>query len=284
MDANVKIAGVQMAPQIGDKAHNLGHCLDSIQTAAREGARLIVFPECALSGYAFSSREEAWPAAEPVPGPSTEAIAEACGQLGVYVVVGLLEQAGGSLYNAAALVGSQGLVGVHRKAHLPVLGVDRFVDLGNLPPTIYDTGVGRIGMGICYDLMFPEHARVLALQGAEIIALPTNWPEMAEFNPAYLVPARAAENHLWLVAVNRVGEERGFSFIGRSRIAGPIGMIVADGKPYEPEILYAEVSLALARNKHLVAIPGEYEVHPFDDRRPEFYGSLVQPVSFPSET
>jgi predicted amidohydrolase len=275
MDADVKIAGIQMAPKIGGKAHNLARCLDSIRTAAREGARLVVFPECALSGYAFSSREEALPVAEPIPGPSTEAIAAACSELGVYVVVGLLERAGESLYNAAALVGPEGLVGLHRKAHLPVLGVDRFVESGDLPPAVYETEVGRIGMGICYELMFPEHARVLALLGAEIIALPTNWPEIAEFNPAYLVPARAAENHLWLVAVNRVGEEGGFVFIGRSRIAGPIGMIVADGQAYEEDVLYAQVNLALARDKHLVVLPGEYEVHPFDDRRPEFYGPLV---------
>ena len=137
------------------------------------------------------------------------------------------------------------------------------------------TGVGRIGIGICYELMFPEHARVLAMLGAEIIALPTNWPEMAEFNPAYLVPARAAENHLWLIAVNRVGKEGGYSFIGRSRIAGPIGLILADGKPYEEDVLYAELNPALARDKHLVVDPGKYEVHPFDDRRPELYGLLT---------
>ena len=87
MDTDVKVAGIQMAPRIADKAHNLAYCLDSIRTAAREGTRLVVFPECALSGYAFSSREEALPVAESIPGPSTEAIAAACSELGVYVVL-----------------------------------------------------------------------------------------------------------------------------------------------------------------------------------------------------
>ena len=100
--------------------------------------------------------------------------------------------------------------------------------------------------------------------------------EVAEFFPAYMVPARAAENHLWLIAVNRVGQEGGYSFIGRSRIAGPIGLILADGKAYEEDVLYAELNPALARDKHLVVDPGNYEVHPFDDRRPEFYAPLVQ--------
>ena len=106
------------------------------------------------------------PVAETVPGPSTAAIGAVCSELGVYVVVGLLERAGERLYNSAALVGPEGLVGVHRKAHLPVLGVDRFVDPGDLPPVVYETEVGRIGMGICYELMFPEYTRVLALSGA----------------------------------------------------------------------------------------------------------------------
>ena len=277
MDEKVKIAGVQMEPKILEKGHNLSRCLDMIKITAKEGARLIVFPECALSGYVFSSLEEALPAAEPIPGPSTEKIIAACQELNVYVVIGLLERDDDKCYNAAALLGPRGLVGKHRKAHLPVLGVDRFLNHGDLPFIVYDTEVGRIGMGVCWEVLFPEHARTLALQGADLIALPTNWPEGTEVMPELMVPARAVENHIHFVAVNRVGEERGFKFFGCSRITHPFGTILADGKAYEEDVLYAEIRPAEAREKHVVVIPGEYEAHFFNERRPEFYGLIAQP-------
>jgi len=277
MDQKVKIAGVQMEPKILETDRNLGECLELIRVTAGEGARLIVFPECTLQGYIFTSREEAIPIAEPIPGPSTDKVLAACRKLNVYVVIGLLEKDGDKCYNSAVLVGPQGLVGKHRKIHLPYLGVDCFVDHGNIPFTVYDTEVGRIGMGICYDGSFPEHARVLALQGADIVVLPANWPEKTEAVPKFYIPTRAMENHIFYAAVNRVGEERGVKFIGRSRIAYWGGRILADGKPYEKDILYAEIEPATARDKHLALVPGVYEIDAINDRRPEFYGLISQP-------
>jgi predicted amidohydrolase len=276
MDGKVKIAGVQMEPKILEKERNLSRCLEMIQVTAKEGARLIVFPECALTGYCFSSLEEALPVAEPIPGPSTDKLIAACRELKVYVVIGLLEKDGDKCYNAAALLGLQGLVGKHRKLHLPYLGIDRFVNHGDLPLTVYETEVGRIGLGICYDVNFPEHSRVLALQGADVIVLPTNWPEGLEVIPSLVIPTRALDNHLYCVAINRVGEERGFKFIGRSKVAHWLGLTLAEGKPDEEDILYAEIEPATARDKHLVIVPGEFEVHLFNDRRPEFYGLIAQ--------
>lgn len=277
MDEKVKIAGVQMEPKILDKEENLRKCLKLIQATAKEGAQLIVFPECALTGYVFTSMEEAIPVAEPIPGPSTDIILTACQELNVYVVIGLLEKDGNKCYNAAALLGPHGLVGKYRKVHLPYLGIDRFVNHGDIPFTVYDTEVGRIGMGICYDGTFPEHARVLALQGADIIVLPSNWPEGIESFPAYFVPTRAMENHIFYAAVNRIGKERGVTFFGRSRFTYWRGTVLADGKPYEEDILYATIKPATAREKHVVAVPGEMEADFIHDRRPEFYGLLTQP-------
>lgn len=279
MEQKVKIAGVQMEPKLLDKEHNLSRCLEMIQVTAKEGARLIVFPECALTGYVFSSLEEALPVAEPIPGPSTDKIAIACRELSVYVVIGLLEKDGNKCYNAAALLGPQGLVGRHRKAHLPYLGIDRFVNHGDLPLTVYETEVGRIGMGICYEVNFPEHTRVMALQGAELIVVPTNWPEGLEAIPNLVIPTRALDNHLFCVAVNRVGEERGVKFFGGSRIVHCLGLTLAEGKPDEEDILYVEIEPATARDKHLVLVPGEFEVHLFNDRRPELYGLITQPLA-----
>jgi predicted amidohydrolase len=275
MGQKVKIAGVQMDPKMLQKERNLARCLQFIQLTANEGARLIIFPECALTGYIFSSLEEALPMAEPIPGPSTDKMLDVCNELNVYVVMGLLEKDGDKCYNACVLLGPQGLVGKHRKVHLPYLGVDRFVDYGDIPFSVYDTAVGRIGMGICYDGLFPEHARVLALEGADIVVLPTNWPRMTQGTPKYVIPTRAMENHIFYAAVNRVGEERGVKFFGRSRIAYWLG-ILADGKPYEEDVLYAEIEPAKAREKHMVVRPGEFEVHLFKDRRPEFYGSITK--------
>jgi predicted amidohydrolase len=280
MNGKLKIAAVQMEPKILEKNRNLTRCLELIQVTASEGARLIVFPECALTGYVFTSLKEALPLCEPIPGPSTEKIIGVCRELNVYVVIGLLEREAGKCYNAAALLGPGGVLARYRKAHLPYLGVDRFVNHGNLPLSVSQTEIGRIGMGICYDINFPEHARVLALEGADIIVLPTNWPLRREFVPEHIIPARAAENLVFVVAVNRVGEERGSRFIGRSKIAHWAGGVaLAEGKPYEEDILYAHIEPATAREKHLVFAPGEFEVDIFKDRRPELYGVITDPLA-----
>ena len=279
MNEKLKIAAVQMEPKILEKDRNLTRCLELIQVTAREGAQLIVFPECALTGYVFTSLEEALPLCESIPGPSTEKILSLCQELNVYVVLGLLEREADKYYNAAVLLGPGGMLAKYRKIHLPYLGVDRFLNHGDLPPTVCQTEIGRIGMGICYDINFPEHARVMALKGADIIVLPTNWPLHREFVPQHIVPARAAENLVFVVAVNRVGEERGTRFIGRSKIAHWAGGIaLAEGKPYEEDILYANIEPTTAREKHLVFTPGEFEVDIFKDRRPELYGVITEPL------
>jgi predicted amidohydrolase len=272
-----KVAGVQMDCRLGDVAHNLAAARESLRAAAARGARLVVFPECALTGYGFASLDEAWPHGEPLPGPSTEALAADCRELGVWAVVGLLERGGrpGELYNACALVGPAGLAATYRKAHLPFLGVDRFTTPGGRPFAVHDLGGLRVGMLVCYDASFPEAARVLMLLGADLIVLPTNWPPGAASTPRLLVPARAIENHVYFLAVDRVGEERGVRFIGRSLLAGPDGEPLAGPAGADEELLEATIDPAKARAKHLVKIPGEYELHRVNDRRPELYEPIV---------
>jgi predicted amidohydrolase len=276
-NTKLKVAAVQMEPRILEKERNLARCLELVQTAAGAGARLIVFPECALTGYVFSSLEEALPVCEPIPGPGTAKLADACRRLGVYVAIGLLELDNEACYNAAVLLGPEGLLSRYRKLHLPYLGIDRFVRRGELPPDVCETGMGRIGIGICYDAMFPEHARILALKGAEIFVLPTNWPEQREFIPEHIIPARAAENRVFVIAANRTGEERGARFIGRNVIAHcSKGTVLASGGSDEETILYAEIEPALAREKHVVISPGEFEFNVLEDRRPELYDIISE--------
>jgi predicted amidohydrolase len=269
------IAGVQMDCRLGEKRHNLEKVRDGLRQARGNGARLVIFPECALPGYCYESREEAWPHAETLPGPASEALAADCRALGVWCICGLLERAGDALFNAAALVGPGGLIASYRKIHLPFLGVDRFATPGDRPFAVHDLGGLRVGITICYDNSFPESARVLTLLGADLVALPTNWPTGAASTVKYLVQARALENHIYYAGVNRVGEEKGFHFIGQSRIVDCHGELLAsagDG----PEILYAEIDPAVARQKRLVKIPGKYELDRLADRRPEMYGPLCQ--------
>jgi predicted amidohydrolase len=270
------VAGVQMDCRLGDKEFNLQMIRERLAVAAAAGARLIVFPEAILSGYGFASVSEAVPHAEPLPGPATEVLATDCRRLGVWTVFGLLERHGDRLYNSCALVGPSGFQARYRKAHLPFLGVDRYATAGDTPFEVHDLGGLRIGINICYDAGFPEAARCLALAGADLIVLPTNWPEGAVNSPKYLVPARALENHVYYAAVNRVGTERGFRFIGHSLITDVHGDAIATAGSGE-EIIYADVDAAIARAKRIVFVPGQYEVDRIAHRRPELYGPLCEP-------
>jgi 5-aminopentanamidase len=272
----IRVAGVQMDPVLADVAGNLAHCLALLKTAAEAGAQLVVFPEAALSGYVFRDLEEALPVSEPIPGPSTDALSGACRRLNVHAVVGLLEKEGADCYNASALIGPAGLIGTYRKLHLPCLGVDRFVRPGNLPPKVYETDVGKIGLSICYDLDFPEYPRVLALMGAQIIVTITNWPDDIEFVPDYIVQTRARENVVNHIAVNRAGEERGVRFIGRSKVVAPTGCTLVEGKHFAEDLIFADIDPAAADQKRKVVIPGELETDMLRDRRPEFYGLLAE--------
>ena len=279
MSEIVRIAAVQINPALMNPRKNLEKIVGNIREAAQNKASLIVFPECSLSGYLFQSREEALPFAETIPGPSSEKLTALCKELGVYIVVGLLERDNGKLFNAAALIGPEGIIGKYRKNHLPFLGVDRFVDRGDKPFEVYKTPIGNIGMEICYDIMFPESSRIMMLLGADILALPTNFPrDRAADVIKHVIPGRAIENNVYVVAADRVGTERGYSFAGRSKIVEPSGKTISQAGAAKEEIIYGGADLELARQKHLVTVPGEYEAHRTKDRRPELYSKITEPT------
>ncbi len=275
--AVVRVAAVQMEPRLGAIEANLGSILARFREATAGGARLVVFPECALTGYGFESRDEALRYAEPIPGPSTRKVAEACAERGAFAVFGLIERDGDRLFNVAALIGPDGVVGAYRKIHLPFLGLDRFVDPGDRPLAVLDAAGLRIGMHICYDGTFPETGRVLTLLGADVLVLPTNWPIQSLTTAEHLPACRAIENVVYVMAVDRVGEERGFRFAGTSSIADPGGVIVAKAGIEEEAILYADLDPAISRQKRLIRVPGLYELDRIGDRRPGHYAPLVAP-------
>jgi predicted amidohydrolase len=271
----VRVAAVQMQPEIHNPQANLARVIALAQEAAAGQARLIVFPEAALSGYVISS-DEAEGLAQPIPGPATDALTRTCAATGACVVLGLLElEKDGTLFNASVLLGPQGLLGHYRKTHLPLLGVDRYLASGDSfhPPVA--TPAGRVGLLICYDLRFPEPCRVLALLGAQVIALSTAWPIAGTLYPDFLARSRAAENRTYLIAANRCGEERGARYLGRSVIVAPDGSLLAEGPPDQEQILYADIEPTQSDTKHLVYAPGEYELDLWGDRRPDLYGPIT---------
>ena len=274
MTDKVKIAALQMDIKFKENRSNLDKVLRYIKEAADNGSNLIVFPEACISGYVYTSREEAIPYMETIPGTSTDAVADLCRELDVYVIFGLLEKDGDKCFNTAVLIGPQGIIGKYNKIHLPYLGIDRFVDPGDKPFQVWETPIGNIGILICFDCIFPESIRVMALNKADIIALPTNWPAGREKIPGYIVPTRAMENTVNLVATDRVGTEEGTMFIGRSKILDAAGNTLAEAGAEEEKIIYGEVSLAQARQKHIVLKPGEFEFNLIENRRPEFYDTI----------
>ena len=277
--ADTHIACVQMDVAIGNVAANRQQIIARIREAANHNAQLAIFPECALTGYCFDSLAEAMPFAEPLDGPSAEAIAAACRETGAHAVVGFIERLGERYYNAAMVVGPAGVVGSYRKVHLPFLGVDRFLTPGDRPFEVISLPSGRIGINICYDASFPEAARSLKLLGAELVILPTNWPSGAWRTAEFIVNTRASENHLHFAAVNRVGTERGWQFIGRTKVIDCMGDTIVEASREKEEIVYATLDLELSNRNKIVNVAGAYELDRLADRRPEFYSIIAQPVA-----
>ncbi len=269
--AKINIACAQIDCVIGRPDVNGAKIIDQMRAAAAREAKLVIFPECALTGYAFESLEEAVPFAEAIDGPSSDAFARACRETGVYAAVGFIESAGDKFYNSVMLVGPDGVVGSYRKVHLPFLGIDRFLSRGDRPFQVFELPFGKVGLNVCYDISFPESSRVLKLMGAELIVLPTNWPPGARRSPEFVVNTRALENHLFYAACNRVGTERGWQFIGRSKVVDCNGDTLAESGVEAEDLLIVEVDLQEANDNHIVNVPGAYEIDRLADRRPEMY-------------
>ncbi len=280
MTRTVSVAVAQMDPKLGAYEHNFSRIVELFEAAIDQNTALTVFPECTTTGYGFADLSAAYAVAEPVPGPTTMALTALCRRhrmdAGPYVVVGLLERVKNPdiVYNSAVLVGPEGLIGHYRKAHLPLLGVDRFTTPGDTGFQVWETAIGRIGIAICYDLRFPEALRTLALADADIVALPTNWPDGSQNAPQFVTRTRALENRVFLLACNRCGREGGFWFFGHSQISDPQGNILAEAGA-DAGLSYAHIDLSAAREKRIVIRPGEFELDTIGDRRPDLYHSII---------
>ena len=270
------IACVQTDVSLAKVDSNTDCVISHLEAEAKAGTRLVIFPECVLTGYGFATPDEAKRHALSRGSNSLRRIEQACSSLNIHACLGFLESdENGRLFNTAVLTGPSGHVGCYRKTHLPWLGVDRWVTPGNGPWQVHEIGGLRVGMIICYDGSFPESPRALALLGADLIILPTNWPEGARTVIDHLVTSRAVENHLYFAACNRIGSESGFRFLGESRIVAPDGSFVACSSDDSPAVLRGTVDPNRSRKKHLVRVAGAHEIHRMADRRPDLYGILA---------
>jgi predicted amidohydrolase len=242
-----RVAAIQFEPLLGAKDQNIAQLQGLVERAAQNGARLIVLPEMATTGYCWYSREEVAPFVEPIPGPTTNTFAELARRYACYIVIGMPEVAphSGIFYNSAALVGPEGLVGVYRKTHSYVSELKWAKD-GDLGLPVWDTPLGRIGILICMDGGYFEPARLLALAGADVLCFPTNW--LDDKSPSAAWQARAFENGCYLIGANRYGNERGVQFSGGSCVLNPDGT-VQSSLDTGNGIVYGQISLDAARTK-----------------------------------
>ncbi|KIN12778.1 hypothetical protein K7H09_12475 [Halomonas sp. IOP_14] len=219
-------AAVQFEPEMFAKERNIDALKRLVEEAVASGARLIITPEMGLTGYCWYDREEVAPYVEPVPGPSTESFAALAAKLDCYIVIGLpeVELANGLYYNTAVLIGPDGYIGKHRKSH-PYIAEPKWAASGDSGHQVFETPLGRIALLICMDIHFLETARLVALQGADVICHLSNW--LAERTPAPYWISRARENGCYLIESNRWGLERGVQFSGGSCVIEPDGHVQA---------------------------------------------------------
>jgi predicted amidohydrolase len=266
----MRIAYYQFHPQFGKRETNIEKCVDRLQSLEVD---LVVLPELFSSGYQFVSISEVLALAEDSKeGPTLAAMTELARKKEFFIVGGFAEKEGGKIYNSAFLVGPEGLVDIYRKSHL-FSEEKQWFSPGNTPYRTHDIGPARIGIMICFDWIFPEVARSLALLGADIICHPANL--VLPHCPQATI-TRSLENRVFIILANRIGcEERGgkkpLTFIGQSRVVDPTGKVLVGSSQETEEVQIVEIDPQIARNK---TIAGVNDL--FTDRRKEFFYSLTE--------
>lgn len=273
----ITVAAVQMKPMLGEPEENLVKMSDFVSTiASQQRVDLIVFPELATSGYELGVRFTE--IAQRVPGPTINLMAQRANEHGVYIAFGMVtkEKVESILYNSAVLVGPDGeLVDTYNKIHLR--GEERMAFREGYKVPVLETEIGAIGLMLGWDLAFPEVARSLTLDGAELICVMANWEASAIDEWRTYVRARAYENAIFVAAANRVGEDVTLTFGGESMVVGPRGQIYASltdevdpetGQPLEGYCV-ARIDLDEVRRYR-------EEFQTLQSRQPTVYRSLVK--------
>jgi predicted amidohydrolase len=261
----MRIGFFQFAPRFGEVDRNLAVLAEAVRGTR---ADLLVAPELALSGYLFTRKQEVERLAVEVPGPATERLARAASESGCHVVVGLAERSSGDLFNSAVLIGPKGVVGVYRKVHL-FFEEKLYFRPGDRGFPLFDLQGIKVGLLVCFDHFFPEAARTLALQGAQIICHPSNLvlPEFGQLTTR----VRSIENRVFWILANRYGTERrngkSLTYSGCSQVTAENGEVLARAEAKGDSLVLVEVDPRKALDKHVTE-----RNDLFTDRRPELYG------------
>jgi len=266
----MKVGIYQNYPQFGKTEENVGHALEEL---GKVDADLMVLPELFNTGYQFVSEEEVFNLAEEIPaGMTCRAMTGLARKKGLFLVFGLAEKDGDRLYNSAAVIGPDGLIGKYRKIHL--FDEERsFFSPGDTGFRVFDIGKARIGVMICFDWWFPEAARALAIMGADIICHPAN---LVLPGCQQAMTTRSLENGVFSATANRIGvESRGgkaaLTFTGKSQVLNCKGEFLTGLERDRIGISTVEIDVTQSRDKTIAR-----QNNRFLDRRPEFYGSLTK--------
>jgi predicted amidohydrolase len=273
----ITVATVQMSPKLGEPEENLVKMTETIsKIASQQKVDLIVFPELITSGYELGVRFTEL--AQRVPGPTINLLAQRANEYGIYIAFGMVtkERVESVLYNSAVLVGPDGeLLDVYNKIHLR--GEERMAFREGFKLPIIPTEIGNIGLMIGYDLAFPEVARSLALDGAEIICVMANWEASHIDEWKTYIRARAYENSIFMAAANRIGEDVTLNFGGESMVVGPRGQVHASlASETDPQTGAPLEGFAVARIDLDEVRKYREEFQFIQNRQPPVYKSLVR--------
>jgi len=270
MTKQVKLALAQISCKVGDKAYNIRKMATYITKAKKQKADLIIFPELVLTGYTI--RDRIYELAETIPGPSTRKVENLAKLHNINIIYGMPEKsakANAVIYNTAVLTTPKGTFGYYRKMYLPTHSVfeeKRYFRQGYESPT-FATPIGKIGLIICYDIFFPETARLLRLKGTELIVCISASPAVRRSFFETLTAARAIENTVYVAYVNLVGVEDGLQFWGGSRLIAPNGRILSQAKYDVDNMVFGIIDYAdLARTETFVPT--------LRDLRPELFTEM----------
>jgi predicted amidohydrolase len=239
--ACIKVAAIQMSCILADRDSNLKKTKNLIDVAVEQGAQLIVVPELFNTGYRVEENDVEL--AESIPGTTTDWMCQLAQECNVYIVGAILEtgESNGLVYDTAVLVGPKGLVGSYRKTHLWDTENTRFAKGDDF--RVFETPWGKVGLQICYEVGFPEGARILTLQGANIIVYPSAFGSARLYAWDLATRARALENGAYVIAANRTGVEKEVTtFGGHSRIVDPCGNVIIEAKQ-DDDVIVAEIDL-----------------------------------------
>ncbi len=255
----IQAATIQFTVKQGDVDANLAYVREALLRVAARGANLVVLPEMWSTGFSYRNLNELALRTVGI----VDELLELSAAYKLVIIGSMPEPNGNKVFNTVYVADNGTLAGIYRKIHLfSLLGEDRAFSGGD-SWLLADTSIGKIGVIICYDLRFPELSRRLALEGAQIICVPAQWPKPRQEHWRTLLRARAIENQLFVVSCNTCGTVGKLDFFGMSMIIDPKGEVLADAGEAEQEIV---VALDLqSMNEWRAQIPC------FNDRKPEYY-------------